>query len=93
MVPSPVTGFYFYVVLAVAYMYLVALLAFLMYRYPQNMFFPLLLANGKMASSLLSLCLFSFHQPYLILLVNGVVDGLIGVVAFVFYRNLKKTVS
>lgn len=92
MVPSPVIGVNFYVVLAVAYMYLVALLAFLMYRHPENMYFPLLLANGKLASSLLSLYIFSVHYPSLIFVVNCFVDGLIGLVVLIFYRKIKKTV-
>jgi hypothetical protein len=90
MVPSPVIGLNFYVVLAVAYMYLAALLAFLMYRHPENMYFPLLLANGKLASSLLSLYIFSVHQPSLIFVVNCFVDGLIGIVASIFYFKIKK---
>ena len=92
MVPMPVMGVDFYVVLAVAYMYLVALLAFLMYRHPENRYFPLLLANGKLASSLLSLYIFSVHRPYLIFAVNCLVDGLIGLVALIFYRKMKKQV-
>jgi hypothetical protein len=90
MVPSPVIGLNFYIVLAVAYMYLVALLAFLMYRHPENMYFPLLLANGKLTSSLLSLYIFSVHQPSLIFVVNCFVDGLIGIVASIFYFKIKK---
>jgi hypothetical protein len=91
MDPSPVTGVNFYIALAVAYMYLVALLAFLMYRHPENMYFPLLLANGKLASSLLSLYIFAVHQPYLVLVVNCFVDGLIGLAASIFYLKIKKT--
>jgi len=90
---SSVPDFNFYLVLAVAYMYLVALFALLMYRHPENMCFPLLLANGKIASSLLSLYLLVIHQPYLILVVNCVVDGLIGIVAVMFYRKIKRTSS
>ena len=90
MVPSPVTGVNFYIVLAVAYMYLAALLAFLMYRHPENMYFPLLLANGKLASSLLSLYIFSVHQASLIFIINCFVDGLIGIVALIFYSKIKK---
>jgi hypothetical protein len=86
---SPVPDFDFYVILAVAYMYLVTLVAFLMYKHPENSYFPLLLANGKLASSLLSLCIFIFYQPYLILAVNCAVDGLIGIAAFAFYRKIK----
>lgn len=90
MDPAPVIGINFYIALAVAYMYLVALLAFLMYRHPENRYFPLLLANGKFASSLLSLFIFAVHQPFLILAVNCVVDGLIGVAALIFYFKIKK---
>ena len=86
---SPVPDFNFYVVLAVAYMYLATLVAFLMYKHPENSYFPLLLANGKLASSLISLCIFVFSLPYLILVVNCVVDGLIGIAAYAFYRIIK----
>jgi hypothetical protein len=92
MIPSPVIDVNLYVVLAVAYMYLVALLAFWMYKHPENSDFPLLLANGKFASSLISFYAFFVHQPYLIFVVNGIVDGLIGLAAMIFYRKIKKTV-
>jgi hypothetical protein len=90
MDPSPVIGINFYIALAVAYMYLVALLAFLMYRNPENMNYPLLLANGKLASSILSLYIFAVYQPFLILAVNCLVDGLLGVAALFFYFKIKK---
>ena len=89
MSPSPAGSIHFYLVLAVAFMYLVAVLAFLMFRHPENSYFPLLLANGKVASSLLSLYLFLSQQPYLIFLVNCVADGIIGITAFMFYRTIK----
>ncbi|MGD8535357.1 MAG: hypothetical protein PVF66_05845 [Candidatus Aminicenantes bacterium] len=88
---SPVDSIDFYIVLAVAYMYLAALLAFLMWRHPENRHFPLLLAHGKIASSLLSILLFTIRWPYLIFLVNFVVDGLIGVVALMFSSKIKRT--
>lgn len=90
MVLSPVQGTGFYIILAVGYMYLVALLAYFMYRYPENRYFPLLLVNGKLASSILSLFLFLFHQPYLIYIVNCLIDGLIGFVVLGFYLKLKE---
>jgi len=90
MSTSPVEGIDLYLALAVAYMYLVSLISFLMFRHPENPHFPLLLANGKTASSFLSLLLFVAHQPYLIFLVNFVVDGLIGMIAWVFYTKLKR---
>jgi hypothetical protein len=88
--PSPVSSISFYLVLAVAYMYLAALLAFLMWRHPENRHFPLLLAHGKIASSLLSIFLFAIRWPYLIFLANFVVDGLIGIVAVVFSSKIKR---
>lgn len=91
MRPSPVEAIDIYLALAVAYMYMVGLIAFLMYRNPKNHHYPLLLANGKIASSILSLLLFAVLQPYLIFLVNFVVDGLIGVTAWVFYSKLKRS--
>ncbi len=89
MLPSPVIGASFYLILAVAYMYLVALLAYLMYRYPEVKHFPLLLAHAKLASAALSLYLFLVHQPYLIYLANCLVDGLIGAVTLFFYVKVR----
>jgi ABC-type Co2+ transport system permease subunit len=59
-------------------MYLVTVLAFLMYKNPENRYFPLLLIHAKLASSLLSLALFLAHSHYLIYLANFVIDGIIG---------------
>jgi hypothetical protein len=73
------TGFSgLYPALAVAYMYLVTLFAALMFRNPHNRIFPVLLTNAKIASAAISLILFIINGPYLILLVNGIVDGAIG---------------
>ncbi|HEX9973827.1 MAG TPA: hypothetical protein VGD14_17290 [bacterium] len=90
MSPSSTEGINFYLILAVSYMYLVTLLAFLMYRHPENKWLPLLLIHGKFASSILSICLFLFHQPYLIYLTNFSVDGLIGIAALIFYLRLRR---
>jgi hypothetical protein len=83
---SPLVGFQpagqaagFYLVLAVAYMYLVTLLAGWMYVRPENDTLPLLLINAKAASAILSFGLFAVRQAALIYLANGVVDGLIAV--------------
>jgi len=93
MPESPVTGLNFYLILAVGYMYLVTVLAFLMYRNPENRYFPQLLAHAKIASSLLSLALFLLHAHYLIYLVNFIIDGFIGVVVTVFYIKMGRTAS
>jgi len=77
-------------VLAVAYMYLVTLLAFGMARYPQNKLYPLLLANAKLASSIVSFGLYAASQRYLIYMANGIVDGVIAVIVLVMYLRLPK---
>jgi uncharacterized protein YjeT (DUF2065 family) len=88
---SSLQSFGLYQVLAVGYMYLVTLLAYYMNKYPENRFFPLLLIHGKSASSLLSLCLFFVHPPCLLLLTNGIVDGMIAIGVFVLYKKSRQT--
>ena len=87
---TPLAGVNFYLILAVAYMYLVTMVAVLMYRYPENKIFPMLLANGKLTSALVSFYLCIMDKPYLVYLTNGVVDGLIGVLALLLYYKLGK---
>ncbi len=87
---APMQGINFYLILAVGYMYLVTLLAYFMYRYPEDRRFPWLLANAKLASSILSFYLFLLHQPYLIYITNGVIDGSIGILVVVIYLTMKK---
>lgn len=92
MKEAPLGGTGFYLVLAAGYMYLVTLIAWLMYKNPGNRYFPLLLANGKLASSLLSVYMFISHQPWLIYLVNFVVDGYIGTAVLILYLLLIKKI-
>jgi multidrug transporter EmrE-like cation transporter len=80
----------FYVILAAAYMYLVTLLASLMYVHPDNTAYPLLLFNGKVASSALSILFFVLDKPLLVYLTNGIVDGLIGVLVIAMYRSIRR---
>ena len=89
---APLPGAGFYLILASAYMYLVTLLAYLMYRYPEQDIYPLLLAHGKLASSILSLALFLMHQLYLIYFANFVLDGFIGIAALVLMKKRKTEV-
>jgi hypothetical protein len=79
----------FYLILAVAYMYLVTLLAGWMYLRPENPVLPVLLVNAKAASALLSFCFFALREPALIYLVNGVVDGLIALGVWLLYRGMQ----
>jgi len=72
---SPLHGTGFYQILAVGYMYMVSLLAYLMYRHPENREFPRLLINAKAASAVISLSLYIAASPYLIYIANAVVDG------------------
>jgi len=74
---APTRGYAFYLALAVAYMYVVTLLAWMMARRPTERVYPWLLVHAKAASSLLSLLLFAVDQQYLIYLANFVVDGAI----------------
>jgi hypothetical protein len=90
MAPAPMTGFNSYLILAAGYMYLVALLAWLMFRHPENRFFPFILMQGKLASSVLSFGFFFFHKPLLIYFTNGVVDGIIGLVVLGLYFALRR---
>ncbi len=87
---APVAGVSFYLILATGYMYLVALLAFRMYQFPDNPFFPLLLSHAKLASATVSLGFFILSKPYLIYLANGIVDGSIGFFALYLYKRLRK---
>ncbi len=90
MPEAPLAGARFYLILSVAYMYLVTLLAFMMYHHPHNTTFPLLLINAKVASSVVSIILFIAAARYLIYLTNFLVDGIIGVVVLLFYRRMKR---
>ena len=83
------TGPSFFVALAGSYMYVVTALAWLMYRSPGDKIYPLLLAQAKLASSVLSLALFAFRAPWLIFLANGIVDGAIGLVVLALYFRVK----
>ena len=88
---SPVHDASLYVVLSVGYMYLVMVLAFLMYRNPENASYPWLLIQGKSASSVVSFFLFVLFQPYLIFLVNGSVDGFIAAGILFLCRKIRGT--
>ena len=87
---SPVEGLNFYLILAAGYMYLVTILAYMMYKHPDNRYFPLLLTNAKFASSILSFCFFILNQPYLIYITNCIIDGSIGILVLYFYLTIKK---
>jgi hypothetical protein len=90
MKPAPVVFPGFYLILTAAYMYVVTFIAFKIFRYPENPVYLVLLANAKIASSLLSLVLLFRDAFYLIYLVNFIVDGCIGLMALWLYTRMKK---
>lgn len=75
-----------YVILTVGYMYCVTLLAWLMYRFPAVPVYPRLLAGAKLVSAGLSFGFCIVESVQLVLLVNGVVDGAIALLAAVMAR-------
>lgn len=89
---APLTGYQFFLILAAAYMYTVTLLAWLMFRFHENKTYPQLLVHAKVISSLLSFLFFIFHQPFLVYLTNGVVDGAIAVLVIVMYLRIHKSI-
>jgi hypothetical protein len=76
--PAPEAPSPFFVGLAAAYMFVVTVLAVKVHRRPGEPVFASLLAQAKFASATLSLILFFAEARHFILLVNGIVDGLIG---------------
>lgn len=86
----PVAGYGFYLVLATAYMYLVTVIASMMYRLPRNRFFPIMLIHAKLASSAISISLFLFQARYLIYAANFLIDGTIGSVVLVLYITMER---
>ena len=89
---APAAGPQFYLVLAAGYMYVVTLLAGLMFRHPEEAAYARLLVQAKLASSVLSLGFFLLHQPYLIYLGNFLVDGLVGLLVLALLRRQRKRV-
>jgi hypothetical protein len=90
MLQSPVSSWNFYLILAVGYMYLVTVLAFLMLKHPENHYFPLLLTHAKLVSSILSLALFLLQAHYLIYLANFAVDGIIAIIVLTLYSRMRR---
>lgn len=92
MAAAPMVEWNFYVILAAGYMYLVTLLAFLMFKNPGDFRYPQLLVHAKWASAILSLAFFLIHAHYLIYLVNFVVDGLIGLVVIFLIKKSRSRI-
>jgi hypothetical protein len=87
---TPVIGHNFYLILTAGYMYLVTILAFLMFRHPEERIYSLLLTHAKIASSIFSLAFFLLHEHYLIYLANFIIDGFIGLVAGALYFKTRQ---
>lgn len=76
---SATDAFTLFLALAVAYMYVVTLLAVQMARHPREKVYPWLLVQAKAASAVLCLVLFAAQDQYFVYAANAVVDGLIAV--------------
>ncbi|MCK5093634.1 MAG: hypothetical protein KAR18_02835 [Spirochaetes bacterium] len=87
---SPVKGIMFYCIFTVGYLFTAALIAFFMYRYPENRHFPLLLTQGQLVVTVVSLAMFLAHKPYLIYAVSFILNGIIGSLGLVSYIKIKK---
>ena len=86
MAPAPLPGRGLFIVLAVAYMYLVTFLAARAALRPEDGTAPSMLAQAKIASSALSFALFLAGSPYFILLANGIVDGGLAIIVILLAR-------
>ncbi len=72
-----------YLGLALAYMYMVTVLAWQTARHPLVRWFPWMLVQAKGASAVICLFLFALQEQYVIYLANLVVDGAIAVLRLV----------
>lgn len=79
----------FFVVLAAAYMAVVTVLSWRMFRAPEDRAYPRLLVQAKLASSVLSFAVFAFSRRWLILLVNGLVDAALALAVWAVYLRGK----
>lgn len=82
----PGAGAGYFVVLAVAYMYVVTVLAWRMARDPADPEPPRLLLHAKGASTILSFGMFFLATPHLAFLANGLVDGTLWVALLLLAR-------
>lgn len=88
--PAPLPPDPFFVVLATAYMVVVTALAWGSATRLEVRVYARLLVLAKAASSILSFGYFALAARFLVLLVNGVVDGLIALFVYrVFVRGAK----
>ncbi|MCL5735942.1 MAG: hypothetical protein M1274_10225 [Actinobacteria bacterium] len=80
-----------FLALAVAYMYVVTLLAWQMARHPDVRWFPWILVQAKAASAIVCIGLFALQEQYLLYLANFIVDGVIALVVWwLCLRSLSK---
>jgi len=86
---SPTDAHTLFLALAVAYMYVVTVLAWQMARHPQERIYPWVLVQAKLVSALVCIGLFAVQARYPIYLGNFVVDATIA--AFVWWLCLRRT--
>lgn len=88
---APLDAVNFYLALALSFMYLVTILAFYMYKNPDNKIYPILLIHGKAASSFFSLYLFLTHDHFLIYISNFIIDGSIAIIILLLINAKRRT--
>ncbi|MHC4106385.1 MAG: hypothetical protein ACYSR9_15700 [Planctomycetota bacterium] len=86
----PVKDIDFFYIYTIGYLYIMAALSFLMFRNPESRHFPVLLANGSFAVSILSIAMFLIHKPYLIYGASLIANGIIGALAISGSAKMKK---
>jgi hypothetical protein len=77
-------------VLAAAYMYLVAWLAWMMFKRPDEAVWPGILARAKLASATFSVVLVLLLGPSLLLAANAIVDGSLGALALWLRQHVRR---
>lgn len=80
--PSPTDAYTLYLTLAVAYMYVVTVLAVQMARHPRVTSYPWVLVQAKAASAIVCLVLFVTQDQYLVYVANAAVDGAIALLVW-----------
>ena len=90
MLHTPVKDIGFFYIYTIGYFYIMAALSFLMFRNPESRHYPVILANGSFAVSILSIAMFLIHKPYLIYAASLIANGIIGILALSGSSKMKK---
>ena len=79
---------FFYLALALGYMFVVSMISWLVYKDTETYYqLFIVLIGGKTMSSLFSLLYFFIHIHALIYITNFIVDGALALVGFYYYKR------